>query len=51
MIEMLWSCKLQVILFFSRDLKSLEKFRVQQKQIEEANKQKKALLSKTLTER
>ena len=35
----------------SRDMKSLEKFREQQQAIEEANKQKKALLSKTLTER
>ena len=30
---------------------SLEKFRTQQKAIEEANKQKKALLTKTLSER
>ena len=32
-------------------MKSLEKFREQQRAIEEANKQKKALLSKTLSER
>ncbi|XP_052787790.1 RAB6-interacting golgin-like isoform X2 [Mya arenaria] len=36
---------------FSRGLVSLEKFRDQQKRIEEANKQKKALLAKTITER
>ncbi|KAH3796481.1 hypothetical protein DPMN_150049 [Dreissena polymorpha] len=35
----------------SRGMLSLDKFQAQQKQIEEANKQKKALLSKTITER
>ncbi|KAL4219395.1 hypothetical protein ACF0H5_021975 [Mactra antiquata] len=34
-----------------REIKSLEKFREQQKAMEEANKQKKLLLSKTITER
>ncbi|XP_021349646.1 uncharacterized protein LOC110447972 isoform X1 [Mizuhopecten yessoensis] len=35
----------------NRDLGTLERFREQQKEIEEANKHKKALLSKTLSER
>ncbi|XP_033732858.1 RAB6-interacting golgin-like isoform X3 [Pecten maximus] len=35
----------------NRDLGTLEKFREQQKEIEEANKHKKALLAKTLSER
>lgn len=35
----------------SREMNNLDKFRDQQKMIEEANKQRKALLSKTLTER
>lgn len=35
----------------SREINNLDKFRDQQKMIEEANKQRKALLSKTLTER
>ncbi|XP_060067941.1 uncharacterized protein LOC132548135 isoform X2 [Ylistrum balloti] len=35
----------------NRDLGNLEKFREQQKEIEEANKHKKALLAKTLSER
>jgi hypothetical protein len=38
-------------LYSSREVKQLDKFREQQKAIEEANKLKKDLLSKTLSER
>lgn len=36
---------------FSREMGNLEKFRESQKHMEEANKQRKALLAKTLNER
>ena len=42
---------LHVLFVYRREINNLDKFRDQQKMIEEANKQRKALLSKTLTER